>query len=271
MPPVVTSLTEQFGEQIARCVQHSTDLQRAAETLNALRELGVLEAFKERRSAIPRIKEWLRDGNNQRFVFVGTSLRGLLWDREGDTEVLELIRKRLAAEKELVQSGGRSRLCIRFLFTHPAFAYLRQEAEGDERQLADTSIREEILITVLKLRKYGIEPGWISFFLGTPTMFGVMSDNAMFINPYPYKKQSYTSFGLIIQKTRVAVGVESLYDQLCKSHFQGVLDDRRNTATWKDDDLDTLWRTSLETVSRDRGLADPLPNRLREMLKDVTA
>ncbi|MBE0537110.1 MAG: hypothetical protein IH624_15725 [Phycisphaerae bacterium] len=263
-------LYDSLKNQIVCCEKHSSELLKAAKTLNTLRDLGVYEAFSTRKSAIPRIIEWLRDRNKTRFIFVGTSFRGLLWDKEGNKEVLKLIIERIN-EANVGEESKNKPLYIRFIFTHPAFAYLRQQAEGHERELSDTGIREEILSTVLQLRSKGVPEDWVKFFKGTPTMFGVMTDNEMFINPYPYKKQSYTSFGLIIQRREVMMGYQPLYEQLKKSHFDGVLDDKHNIVDWHDNDFEDLWKKPLDEVSKDKSLNDDtMPQSLRDLYEELT-
>ncbi len=235
----IDNVKNSLANQINECKKHTVDLLNSTVTLSVLKECGIVEAFKNRGGAYDRIKSFLRDGNNREFIFVGTSFRGLYWPIEGDPQILELI--------EMLSAPGNS-ASLKFIFTHPAFAYLRSYAEGKERTDSSFSIRQEILQSVLMLRKIGVKEQNIKFYKGTPTLFGVMTDNHIFLNPYPYKKQSYTSFGITIAKSEHEAIQKSLYSTFKEAHFTDVWDDRDNTVEWRDDKLEQLWESTIKDV-----------------------
>lgn len=254
--------------QQERCEEHTRKLLDATKTLSVLKHCGVVDAFQRRAEAYGIIKEWLHDNNLKEFIFVGTSFRGLYWDQEGDREILDLIKKRAETSPELL--NDENELYLRFIFTHPAFAYLRELAEGYERPDSNKkfSIREEIIYSALLLREAGIPERCIKFYKGTPTVFGVMTDKHVFLNPYPYKKQSYTSFGFIAEKV---VGTEeylSLYTTYRKSHFAGVWRDNANTVKWVDDNLEDYWKAKVTDVIPDKYKLE-LPSNLKDMLEAI--
>lgn len=232
--------------QLRLCQDHSQQLIDNTATLSVLRKCGVVDAFEHRAAAYERIKSWLRDRNNTEFVFVGTSFRGLYWQGEGDSEIYELIKERARENIKLLNNSDS--LFLRFIFTHPAFAYLREQSEGNERPDNFFRIREEILRSVLMLREIGIPEKAIKFFKGTPTLFGLMTDNNMFLNPYPYKKQAYTSFGFIVGNTNTLSAQFSLYRTFRIAHFDGVWRDTKNTVSWHDDKLEEFWKSTIASV-----------------------
>lgn len=253
--------------QLRECEKQSQNLIANTVTLSVLKRCGIVDAFERRAAVYKKIKSWLRDRNNKEFMFVGTSFRGLYWENEGDPEIKELIKERVKEQPELLHNSDS--LFLRFLFTHPAFAYLREIAEGDERPDGQYfKIREEILRSVLILRRIGIPEKCIKFFKGTPTLFGVMTDEAMFLNPYPYKKQSYTSFGLIISKVPSEDEQFSLYKMYKSAHFEGVWRDTENTVTWQDDRLDEFWRSTIDGVVHD-DFEKQVPPDLRKLLNEI--
>jgi hypothetical protein len=258
-----------LNEQLENCRKQSQNLIDNTVTLSVLRRCGIIDAFEKRDKAFSRIKSWLRDRNNREFVFVGTSFRGLYWKKKGDEEIRDLIKERINEDRALLKDPDS--LFFRFIFTHPAFAYLREKAEGKERsERLDSQyikIREEILKSVLILRKIGIPERCIKFFNGTPTMFGIMTDEEMLLNPYPYKKQSYTSFGIIVKKSTEYEQL-SLYDIYRDAHFEGVWRDTDNTTIWQDSKLEEFWTSTLDSVVNEN-LDNEVPSELKKLLDDV--
>jgi len=254
--------------QQERCQEHTRQLIDATKTLSILKHCGVVDAFQRRAEAYKVIKEWLKDNNLKEFIFVGTSFRGLFWDKEGDPDILKLIVKRAQENPELL--NDENELYLRFIFTHPAFAYLRELAEGYERPDSDKkfSIREEIIYSALLLRQAGIPERCIKFYKGTPTLFGVMTDKHVFLNPYPYKKQSYTSFGLVAEKVKGTEEYLSIYTTYKKSHFEGVWRDNSNTVKWLDDNLEDYWKAKIEDIIPEK-YNHELTSSLKDLLKEI--
>ena len=248
------------------CKKNAENLLDKMKTLSVLDRCGIVDAFERRSEAHGIIKEWLKNKNNKNFMFVGTSFRGLFWQKEGDPEILDLIVDRYKELENDTDKKGEP--FIKFMFTHPAFAYLREKAEDEEREDREFHIREEILRSVLILRERGIPSRCIKFFKGTPTMFGVFTDEAMFLNPYPYKKQSYTSFGLIIKKTQFEDEKLTLYTTFRLSQFEGAWLDNENTVKWADDRFEEFWNSNLMAISPDnytRRIEPDLTERLKKL------
>lgn len=257
---------DQLSARLLECKMHSDELQKNSETLSVLRRCGIVAVHEERREALSLIKQWINNKQNREFIFVGTSFRGLYWDLKGDPEILRTI-KRLALENKADLEKHDS-LYMRFLFTHPAFAYLREKGEGAEREDSHFRIREEILTSALMLRRHGIPAHCIKFYKGTPTLFGVMTNNHMYINPYPYKKQAYTSLGFTMQRQPDEGSHFSAYDIYRRSHFEGAWNDSENTEFWDDSKLESFWKCRIEDISPDRTPLD-VPAKLHRLIEEI--
>jgi hypothetical protein len=264
----ITSLEVGITKRLKECKKHSIELYNNAETLNILKKCGIYSVFEDRTKVYPLIKEWLKDDENDEFIFIGTSFRGLYWQEKGDPSILDIIEEKVSERHSLIHNE--TSLYFKFIFTHPAFAYLREKAEGEEREdQHQFKIREEILMSVLMLRLRGIPEKNIKFFIGTPTIFGVMTKKAMYVNPYPYKRQAYTSVGFAIEKLPSEKSpIFSLYKNYRDSNFVGVWNDLEITTDWKDDKVDVFWESQIGDVTSESATRN-LPAKLKRLNRDL--
>lgn len=265
----ITNIRSTLDTKMQDCKKHSQELLDNSQTLSELRESGITGIFPNRNKSLGIIKKWLNDNSNEIFIFVGTSFRGLYWEKKGDPEILKKIKDLAEAKPDLVNKTGG--YYLRFLFTHPAFAYLRESSEGCEREDSQHfKIREEILESVLKLRSIGIPEHCIKFWKGTPTMFGVQTDHGMLINPYPNKSQSFTSVSIHLEPNKKGHTTPTLYDFYSQLHFKDAWNDVKNTDDWKDEKLDEFWCSSIHDISKEKNHSEDLPSKLKKLKINLT-
>ncbi len=186
--------------------------------------VGLVAALPERCLAFARIADAIKLEQHCLYL-VGTSLRGLIWDKFGDEGVRNAILNKIRGDG-----------CeVRVLLTHPAFAHLRQALEQIQRK-ESFHIAQEILETVAMLRDIKFPHEWVRFVRGTPTTFGIMTSELMLLNPYPLQKQAFTSVTFLIDSQN---GKNPVYRSWDQSHFSGV---------WDGDNVDTLRDYSLASI-----------------------
>ncbi|MBC2696557.1 MAG: hypothetical protein HF982_15035 [Desulfobacteraceae bacterium] len=108
---------------IKQMKNHTQELIDNTYILSQMHRLGIIAAYKQRRMAFATLLDHMESEHNEIFL-VGTSLRGLIDEEVGDKRFQEIIKKKF----KMINSGE-SKLRIKFLMTHPAFAYLRQDLE----------------------------------------------------------------------------------------------------------------------------------------------
>ena len=112
---------------------------------------------------------------------------------------------------------------MEFLLTHPALAFLREDAEGRK----PGAIKNEIIETLRylvggnhlekdNLPSIGVPLESIRLYLGTPTIFAVICSDWMLINPYTYQATAYENFCFELSKKTE----QGLYSKIYKAHFR---------------------------------------------------
>ena len=174
-----TNMLDQAIEDVTNRYRDELELLKGA--LSA----GILGVYPSRTEAIRAFIRFVDEEQNE-IQIVGSSLRGLL--QEFETEY-ENVARVIRAKK------GKAR--IRFLLTHPIVADLR--ARQESRNFKDIG-REIIGSLKTLILDWEIPPSSIKLYVGTPTCFGIMTAQAMLLNPYPYMREALSSPCFIVKK-----------------------------------------------------------------------
>ncbi|MBI4632276.1 MAG: hypothetical protein HY742_00060 [Deltaproteobacteria bacterium] len=182
----------------------------------------------------------------ERVIIIGSSLKGLLDPTERDGH-----KKDFA---DVLRQKVEQKVPVEFLLTHPALAFLREDAEGRKEK----AIKNEIIETL----KYLIGPPYqsqgkpsigvpltnIRLYHGTPTLFCIICSEWMLMNPYTYQANAYEGFALEISKKSEA----GLYSKIERSHFRKPWENRETTTVLTKDVMTSIETFTLEDIFPDR-------------------
>jgi hypothetical protein len=205
-------------------------------------ENGVEQLYLKRKFAVKEFTKYLR-GETERIVIVGSSLMGLLDPVESNEE-----KKQFA---KLLRQKIQDRVKVLLLLTHPSLAFLREGAEGRDRN----HIKNEIIGALDYLTKpvdnggIGIPFENIRLYHGTPTIFTIITKEKMLINPYPYQSTALGSFCFEIAKKEDR---EGLYAQILDAHFEKPWSNPRNYTQLTEAKLNELDNIPLVDLFPDR-------------------
>jgi hypothetical protein len=179
---------------------------------------------------------------NERVIVIGSSLKGLLDPTERDDQKREFA--------DILRQKVKQGVPVEFLLTHPALAFLREDAEGRKEK----AIKHEIINTLKYLLgppyqeagkpSIGIPMSHIRLYHGTPTLFCVICSEWMLMNPYTYQANAYEGFALEISKQ----GEAGLYSKIVKSHFRRPWENMETTTVLTDDVMHDIEMVTLEDV-----------------------
>ncbi len=175
------------------------------ELVKTIRDSGII-GVSRRRSAVLGFLKSAIDEEETEIMFVGSSLKGLLQNRE-----YEDIRQKL------ISKSRTENLQVRFLLTHPVFADFRAKQEHRKHGW----IGKEIIASLRVLEQWGLDSGNVRLYLGTPTAFAVRTSRKMLINPYPYRAQAFESPCILVRSEKEP-DVECscyFYDHFNEAHF----------------------------------------------------
>jgi hypothetical protein len=202
---------------------------------------GVERLYLDRAGAIRDFSQHIKL-ESERIIIIGSSLKGLLDPTERDKqkkEFADVLKRKITAG-----------ITVEFLLTHPALAFLREDAEGRK----EGDIKAEIITTLEYLvRDLGVSPGSIWLYHGTPTIFSLITSERMLVNPYTYQANAYENFCFEISKR----SEQGLYTRLLSAHFTRPLDNRGTTTA-----------LTLEAMRdlKSRSLVDLFPDRLVDLV-----
>ena len=169
---------------------------REMDDSDSLRQSGMVRCYPNREEGVNDFLDLARDCQDVTVTVVGCSLQGLIKDKG-------------APFADFVKQRARN---VRFLLTHPAVAELRAHQENRRKPIG-----VDIVNTLRLLDELGVPVGNISLYIGTPTLFGIMTDSLMLINPYPYQSTAMNSPSILI---RHQPDTESyLYSAFKVAHF----------------------------------------------------
>lgn len=188
-------------DMIGEAVREVTSTYRGElDLLRSAQHAGIRGLFISRADALWAFMTAIENEKHE-IMIVGSSLRGLLQDYENEYERAREVLRRKVSEK----------VRLRILLTHPVVADLR--AKQEDRNLKD--IGREIIESLEVLRdKWSIEAANVRLYVGTPTVFGIKTAEAMLLNTYPYMKEAVASPCMIVAKPGY------MYDHYLNSHFR---------------------------------------------------
>ncbi len=184
-------------------------LKDAIEFLNKTRSLGIAMGYKNREEGLDKFLQHLESYvsnpaiHNKEFVFVGSSLKGLLETKDFGERISKMITE--AGDSD----DGTD---FYFLLTHPAYSRYREVQEDR----APGDIAKEILHAISWLAHKNIPKENVKVYKGTPTCFLMASTEKMLINPYPYEIEAYKCFCLELINNDES---ESIYKSYIENHF----------------------------------------------------
>jgi hypothetical protein len=110
----------------------------------------------------------------------------------------------------IVQSG-----CdLRIIMTDPKMGVLRSRQE----HRSEGEIQSEINMNIARLKNSGVRREVIRYYPGTPTVFAIATTERMWLNPYPYQREAFRCFSLIVYKTLDPEN--DIYHQYLRYHFE---------------------------------------------------
>ena len=214
---------------------------------------GIERLYVDRDVAIRDFAEHVRL-ERERIIIIGSSLKGLLDPTERDQEKKEFAD----ILREKIEDG----VTIEFLLTHPALAFLREDAEGRK----PGAIKLEIIETLRYLTGIEVTPSGgpalripvenIRLYHGTPTIFCIILCNRMLINPYAYQATAYDNFCLEISKK----SEQGLFVKMLRSHFSKPWDSKETGTPLTEDIMNKIATYCM---------LDLFPNRRKDLVHDL--
>ena len=162
----------------------SQDEPRDADEPGSLEDAGILESFRNRKDALGRFNATLRVA--QKVVVVGSSLKGLIHPGGAHPDTRAILRERVGRQRE----DPDGLLSTDFVLTHPASPPTRRSRAGE---LAKQDIGREVIKSLMYLMEWDVQASSVHLYLGTPTCFGILADDRMILNPYPYADVAFQS------------------------------------------------------------------------------
>ena len=178
-------------------IKQTTDLMRVSQ------QIGLLAAHPNRREALAAFHHKFL--SQKRLIIIGSSLKG--------------VKESIDRFDTIIANRVDHHLVTRFLLTHPCYSPLREEKEGR----GPGEIHTEIESIISELTEYGISSDEIRLYLGTPTVFCIITEDAMILNPYPNQLQSFQSFCLDVARLPLQK-VGDLIEQSIEMADKGVGD-----------------------------------------------
>jgi hypothetical protein len=94
--------------------------------------------------------------------------------------------------------GGAAKRCdLRILMTDPEIA----DARANQECRAPGEIPAEVEMNLAFLKRIGVSRKSVRFYPGTPTVFAIATTDRMLLNPYPYQKEAFRCFSMLVHKT----------------------------------------------------------------------
>ena len=201
--PVIEGVKERLEPEIRKQV-HSMieEYRKEIVMLRALKDAGVMRPYRRRELALKEFASTI-EAETSEIMIIGSSLKGLLQQKDKYREIAEKLRTKIS-------KGG---ILVKFLLTHPVIADLR--AGQENRQF--TEIGGEIIESLNILKDWGVPCENVRLYKGTPTCFAIKTGKQMLLNPYPYGGVSYDSPCLIVETSDDHPSY--FYDEFDKSHF----------------------------------------------------
>lgn len=244
---------KKLGDSIADLNVSTQQLQISTEFLKESSELGLVMIYPDRTAALNEFAHLMREQANWggldqaggapveaeqpgdaagkdsegvdevqdeekkgRLIIVGSSMKGLWESIEGFDQI--------------IANASRNQNCdFRIMLTHPHYCRYRENQEerptgAIENEIFDSMLALEDSWDGLDEKKQKTIDKHVKLYKGTPTCFMIIAGDYMLINPYPYEKEAYKSFCLLVR--RIVPGAESeekpksIYQQFKVNHFE---------------------------------------------------
>ena len=230
---------DDFRSEMDRLVSDALNENLSAGLFPFIRD-GIEQLHPDRRAALKAFIKHI-ELEKERIIFIGSSLKGMLdptEEQDQKREVAELLRRKM---KEGVQ--------VRFLLTHPALAFLREDAEGR----AKGDIKKEIMRTLRYLVRddeptLKVPEKDVKLYKGTPTIFSVILSERMLVNPYTYQANAFENFCFEVKRTDDS----GLYSKIRSAHYEKPWESDVTCVTLNEETIEEL---------EDMVLSDVFPNR----------
>jgi len=188
----------------------SNDTQRLSPLLISSARLGLEDIHLTRAEGLVKFSSFI-DGETQRAEhgepaqvwIIASSMKGFLEiaveDFDGRTTIAKIVK---------------SKCNLRILMTDPKIA----DARAHQEKRLEGQIPDEIRSHLSYLKHIGVQRESVKYYPGTPTVFGVATTDRMLLNPYPYQREAFRCFSLIVSKTLYPS--RDIFDQYLESHFE---------------------------------------------------
>ncbi len=219
-------LNDNAKEQIS---EETNKIRMYIDRIKGLDKTGVIKVFPNRKCAVPDIIKMI-ELEDQEIYIVATSMKGLRKLVNGNGKNIISILK----EKE------DKNVIIKFLLTHPAFAYLRENSEQYKREV---HLAEDVIESISTLKENNFNLDNVFLVKSPPTIFGILTSKHMLLNPYPYMKRSYKTLTLLLSNDTCS----DVYDYYKEAHFH-IAKDNPNIVPLKDVDNIEIYKKYPDVV-----------------------
>jgi hypothetical protein len=190
--------------------QIERDMQRLSPLFFAAGKLGLENVHLNRNLALDQFA-WFLDAEIQkaqrsehaRVWIVSSSIKGFL---EATSEHFD--------GRKMMAQLAHCNCDIRIMMTDPKVADLRAKQERRK----DGEIPMEVQMNLAYLKRIGVKRESVRFYSGTPTVFAVATTDRMLLNPYPYQREAFRCFSMIVQHTNNPEA--DIYTQYLRYHFE---------------------------------------------------
>jgi hypothetical protein len=186
------------------------DMQRLSPLFFAAGKLGLENVHLNRNLALDQFA-WFLDAEIQkaqrnesaRVWIVSSSIKGFL----------EATSEHFDGRKMMAQLAY-ANCNIRIMMTDPKIADLRAKQERRK----DGEIPMEVQMNLAYLKRIGVRRESVRYYSGTPTVFAVATTDRMLLNPYPYQREAFRCFSMIVQQTNNPEA--DIFTQYLHYHFE---------------------------------------------------
>lgn len=211
------------------------DMISSNQMLMQMSQLGLVGIHKNRMDAIEHyFFNIIRDELNELDI-VGSTIFGLKGYRSVTFEkIIDLLKAKHDDPK----------FRLRILLTHWDFIAFRQDQEKTEKNIARYIISKE-LKDALELFKAKEMTDSIKFYKGSPTCFTIIAEGQkqMLINPYPYQREAYNSWCVVIRET-----LGGIYTDFKKAHFDEPWENKQLSIPFDEDCYKALLKKHEEDI-----------------------